>query len=185
MRKFGQLKKKLIFDEEFEFENSPDKSEFDKVENDDKNVSSSTESFDKTVKEKAVKIEAHATSLKENSDDIKDDNPDSQDDGINPNYVWGKLVSNLRERELMTLHTACGEIRNFEMDKKVLTIFVKEEYLYNILTKEENLLKIGLMLDEIYKGIKLKVELIKKPETKINENLQKLKALFAEDLVVS
>ena len=48
-------------------------------------------------------------------------------------FIWGTLVANLRRLNLMTLHTACGELRDIDLTANVLTVRVKEEYLYNIL----------------------------------------------------
>ena len=35
-----------------------------------------------------------------------------QNGSMNARYVWGTLVANLRRLNMMTLHTACGEIRD-------------------------------------------------------------------------
>ena len=84
----------------------------------------------------------------------------------------------------MTLHTACGEIRDIELSGNTLNVLVKEDYLYTILTKENNYNQILALLRQIEENIDLKYILKKKPEDKMKVNLEKLKNIFGEELII-
>lgn len=101
-----------------------------------------------------------------------------------PKFIWGTLVANLRRLNLMTLHTACGEIRDIELNGKTLNVLVKEDYLYTILTKEDSYNQILSLLRQIEADIELKYILKKKPEDKMKVNLEKLKNIFGEELII-
>lgn len=101
-----------------------------------------------------------------------------------PNFIWGTLVANLRRLNLITLHTACGEIREVELKGNTLNVLVKEDYLYTILTKENNFNQILDLLRQIEANIDLKFILKKKPEDKIKINLERLKNIFGEELII-
>lgn len=101
-----------------------------------------------------------------------------------PKFIWGTLVANLRRLNLMTLHTACGEIRDIELSGNALNVLVKEDYLYTILTKENNYNQILALLRQIEENIDLKYILKKKPEDKMKVNLEKLKNIFGEELII-
>ena len=102
----------------------------------------------------------------------------------NARSVWGKLVLELKCLNLITLHTACGEIRNVKFEKNTLIVEVKEEYLFKILTEEKNRQKI----EELLKKIDEKIEVcFNKKNTNVDdgkENLNKLKSLFGKELSV-
>ena len=80
------------------------------------------------------------------------------------------------------MYTACGEIRDVRFDKNELIVNVKEDFLFSILTKEENKNKI----EELIKSIDDRIIIVfKKVVNKLEgskQNLNKLKALFGEDL---
>ena len=84
----------------------------------------------------------------------------------------------------MTLHTACGEIRDVELNGNVLTVLVKEEYLYNILKREETYAQILKIIKSIEGNLELNFVLVKKQEDKVKINLQKLQNIFGSDLIV-
>lgn len=96
--------------------------------------------------------------------------------------LWGFLTLKLREKNYVTLHTACGEIRDVTKEENLLKAFVYEDYLYNILTKQENFDKILFELREIDDKIKLEFILKRVGRNKNKNNLQLLKNLFGEDL---
>ena len=85
---------------------------------------------------------------------------------------------------LVALHTACGEIRNVEIDENVLTVFVKEEYLYNVLTTEDNFLNIEKVLKLIDSNLSLKIEKMIPEKDVILENKKRLTKLFEEKLKI-
>ena len=103
---------------------------------------------------------------------------------LSARFVWGSLVANLRSLNLMTLHTACGEIRDVELNGNVLTVLIKEEYLYNILKREETYAQILKIIKSIEGNLELNFVLAKKQEDKVKINLQKLQNIFGSDLIV-
>lgn len=107
-----------------------------------------------------------------------------QNGSMNARYVWGTLVANLRRLNMMTLHTACGEIRDVEFFSNTLTVKIKEEYLYNILKREESYKQILNLLKQINKDIELNFVLQKRQEDKIKVNLERLKSVFGSDLII-
>ena len=84
----------------------------------------------------------------------------------------------------MTLHTACGEIRDVELNGNVLTVLVKEEYLYNILKRDETFNQLTKIIKTIENNLELNFILAKKQEDKVKINLQKLQNVFGSDLIV-
>ena len=103
---------------------------------------------------------------------------------LNPRRIWGTVVTKLRSINQMALFTACGEIRNVEInDDFVLVVNVKEKFLYSILTKTENYKKILELLKQIDNRLDLQINLIKN-EDFCKENLEKLKNLFGKNLIV-
>ena len=96
--------------------------------------------------------------------------------------IWGTLIGNLRRLNLMTLHTACGEIRDVSLEDTTLKAVVNEDYLYNILTKGQNFEKISFYLRQIDDRINVQFNLVKKGTDFGLENLQKLKNFFGSEL---
>lgn len=99
----------------------------------------------------------------------------------NPYKIWGLMVIRLREQNLITLHTACGELRRLKLVGDDLFVEVQEEYIYKILTNPDNFAKISLELSKINDKIKLNF-VLKLKENKVLDSFNKLKALFGDDL---
>jgi hypothetical protein len=66
----------------------------------------------------------------------------------------------------------------------ILNVLVKEDYLYTILTKENNYKQVLDLLRQIEDNIELNYILKKKPEDKMKINLERLKNIFGEDLII-
>lgn len=103
---------------------------------------------------------------------------------LKPNVIWGKVIYSLRQKNLVALHTACGEIRNVEIDENVLTVFVKEEYLYNVLKAEDNFINIEKVLRLIDNSLRLNVEKQIPEKNIVLENKKRLLKLFDEKLKI-
>lgn len=101
---------------------------------------------------------------------------------LSAHALWGSFIGLLRRENLMTLHTACGEIRDVELKDFVLNVKVYDEYLYKILTKEQNLDKIVFYLRQIDDRINVQFNLVKKGTDFSFENLQKLRNFFGSEL---
>ena len=61
---------------------------------------------------------------------------------------------------------------------------VKEEYLYNILKKDDTCVILTKLLKEIDENLSLNFVLVKKTEDKAQKNLELLKNIFGDSLVV-
>lgn len=85
---------------------------------------------------------------------------------------------------LVALHTACGEIRNVEIDENVLTVFVKEEYLYNVLKNEDNFKNIEKVLKLVDANLVLNIEKQIPEKNIVLENKKRLLKLFEEKLKI-
>lgn len=105
----------------------------------------------------------------------------SSEEMRNPYKLWGLVVIRLREQNLITLHTACGELRHLKLVGDDLIVEVHEEYLYKILTNSDNFAKISLELSKINDKIKLNF-VLKLKENKVLDSYNRLKALFGDDL---
>lgn len=107
-----------------------------------------------------------------------------QNEELSAKKIWGLLIGNLRKLNLMTLHTACGEIRDVSFDGLTLKAVVEEEYLYNILTKGQNIDKITFYLKQI--NDKINIQFIKKEKSIdfAKKNLEILKEIFGSDLEI-
>lgn len=103
---------------------------------------------------------------------------------LEPRFVWGNLVMKLRQNNLMTLHTACGEIRDLKIEDNVIKVNIKEEYLYNILKKEDNCATLTKLLREIDQNLSLSFVLVEKTQNKAIKNLEILKSIFGDNLLL-
>lgn len=101
---------------------------------------------------------------------------------LSAHAVWGAFIGLLRKQNLMTLHTACGEIRDVSLNGFVLEVRLYDEYLYKILTKEQNFEKIVFYLRQIDDRINIQFKLVNKSTNYGLENLNKLKAMFGNEL---
>lgn len=99
--------------------------------------------------------------------------------------LWGVLIIKLREKNFVTLHTACGEIREVRRDGDKITAVVYEDYLFNILTSTDNFDKILFELKQIDDKITLEFVLKHTREGKIKDNLKALKNLFGDGLTAN
>lgn len=103
---------------------------------------------------------------------------------VSPRKIWGQLVLSLRQKNLMTLHSACGEIRDITLTGDTLFVNVKDEFTYKILTKPENSSKIDLELKQINDKITLKFNLKVIPKSKIERNILVLRELFGDEIKI-
>jgi len=99
------------------------------------------------------------------------------------NALWGKVVLALRESKYPALHVACGNLRDITLTGGVLTVNVKEEYIYNLLMGEENLNLLGTLLGKINGNVMLSIKL-KTEHNEAEENIIKLKKKFGENLKI-
>lgn len=104
------------------------------------------------------------------------------ENSLNAKSVWGLFVTKLKQLNLITLYTACGEIRDVKFNKNNLVVNVKEDVLFDILTKEDNKNKIEALLKNIDDRIKIVFEKNSTKVDKSKQNLDRLISLFGKDL---
>lgn len=102
--------------------------------------------------------------------------------GNDAKRLWGTLIMKLREKNLMTLHSACGEIKDLNLRDSHLRVSIKDKLIYDILTKEENKEKILSILKEI--DSRIQVQFIKKkvPYDVSLKNMETLRKLFGDEV---
>ena len=117
------------------------------------------------------------------TDEKTNENPQKTcEESLNAKNIWGVFVAKLKSLNLITLYTACGEIRDVKFNKNNLVVNIKEGYLYNILAKPENEKKVEEILASIDSRIKVKFEKYSNKDNNAKQNLDRLKNLFGKDL---
>ncbi len=83
----------------------------------------------------------------------------------------------MRENKNVALHVICGDITNVELQGKKLILKVQEQFLYDMITAEENKNEIKKAL--LWQGLDLELEFIKmkKDSDLVDEDLAKLSAI--------
>ena len=86
------------------------------------------------------------------------------DPKVTAGNIWGSIISALRRRDLTALYTACGDVRNINLDGDDLIVFIEDEYLYNIIAGEKNLQLLQEIVQDIDSAVCLKIEFAKKED---------------------
>lgn len=123
-------------------------------------------------------------SLSLNANQNKSSNNFNLQNSQNPRAIWGAVVTLLHKQNYMALFTACGEIREIKLEGATLVINIREEFLYNTLTREDNLLKLTSLLKQVNNNLDLKFNLIKKKDDKTQVNLKRLTEVFGKSLEI-
>lgn len=187
-------KKKLIDDSNFDESNLDENSNIDNFSNDDfsnKNFNNENYTINNNldnIKENNIKYNISIENIKNNNIEsikIEESSKIKQEiKNFNPKTIWGQVISLLRQENSMVLFTACGEIRHVEKQENKLIVNIYEEYLYNILTKDENFYKLSLVLKKIDKDLTLSLNFLEKEESKSLINLKRLKRIFKDELEI-
>lgn len=103
---------------------------------------------------------------------------------LNAKHVWGKIIIYLREHHLSALHVACGDIKDVEIKENNLIAYADQEYIYSIISKQENQFEINNALN--YFGFKLNfvVKLLDKPSLEVESDILTLKDYFDDYLKI-
>ena len=85
---------------------------------------------------------------------------------------------------MSALHIACGDIKDVCEENDNLVISTDQEYLFQIISKEENIFEIKNAIS--YLGLKLKpvVKLLDKPSVEAEADLLALREVFGEYLKI-
>ena len=176
------IKKKLI-DEDLIKNNLTFTKEDKDFKSNESNVANSN--FMDEVALQNKKIEAHTPQdAKEIKEEIKVKFGDvlATNEELSPRRIWGKLVVRLKEKGLMTLHSACGEQRDVKLVNGKLIVNIRDEFTYNLIKKPENFQKIDLELKQINDKINVEFNLEKRSRSRLERNLLTLKELFGDEI---
>ncbi len=105
-----------------------------------------------------------------------------EDKDLNPLKVWGAVLVALREDNYMTVHTAGGDIREISLRDFLLTVVVREEYLYNILSSEENIEILNKEIKKVNDKLSIKVIFKNTPPDLSQINAEKLRSIFGDEI---
>ena len=95
--------------------------------------------------------------------------------------MWGRLISALRTKDITSLYTACGDVRNVRLEGDDLVVSIEDEYLYNIIASEKNIELLSEILHGIDNVANIKIEYLKR-EDYVAEDIEKLKKKFGKML---
>lgn len=96
------------------------------------------------------------------------------DPKVTAGNIWGGVISALRGRDLTALYTACGDVRNINLNGDDLVVYIEDEYLYNIIASEKNVQLLQEIVKDIDGAVCLKIEFAKK-EDYVEKDLAMLK----------
>lgn len=105
-------------------------------------------------------------------------------ESINAKVVWGKIITYLREHHLSALHIACGDIKDVKIEGDNLVVSTDQEYLFQIISKQENVFEIKNALSFLGLNLKPVVKLLDKPSVETEADLLVLKEMFGEYLKI-
>jgi hypothetical protein len=105
------------------------------------------------------------------------------DPKVTASNIWGGVISSLRRRDLTALYTACGDVRDINLDGDELNVFVDDEYLYNIIAGERNIEILQQAVKEVDDVASIKIVYNKK-ENYVEKDLMTLKRKFGNILQV-
>ena len=177
------IKKKLI-DEDLIKNNLT----FTKEDKDFKSNDSSSEVKANFMDEVALQNKITETHTPQDAKEIKEElkvkfgDIKTTNEELSPRRIWGKLVVRLKEKGLMTLHSACGEQRDVKLVNGKLIVNIRDEFTYNLIKKPENFQKIDLELKQINDKINVEFNLEKRSRSRLERNLLTLKELFGDEI---
>jgi hypothetical protein len=101
---------------------------------------------------------------------------------VSAKTVWGKVVLYLKERKMVALHVACGDITDVEIDSGRLIIHVKEGMIVDLLKEGRREIESALRWQGL--ELSLQIETIQEKINSVEEDLKKLKAMVGDFLTI-
>ncbi len=101
---------------------------------------------------------------------------------VSAKTVWGKVVLYLKERKMVALHVACGDITDVEIDSGKLIIHVKEGMIVDLLKEGRREIESALRWQGL--ELSLQIETIQEKINPVEEDLKKLKAMVGDFLTI-
>ena len=101
---------------------------------------------------------------------------------LSPKNVWGKVVLYLKERKMVALHVACGDITDVSIEGNRLVIRVKDGMLMEMLQEGRRDVESALRWQGL--DVNLNIEkIIEKVDPK-EEDIKKLKNILGDNLTI-
>ena len=101
---------------------------------------------------------------------------------LSPKNVWGKVVLYLKERKMVALHVACGDITDVSIEGNRLVIRVKDGMLMEMLQEGRRDVESALRWQGL--DLNLNIEkIIEKVDPK-EEDIKKLKNILGDNLTI-
>lgn len=94
--------------------------------------------------------------------------------------VWGKVVLYLKEKKMISLYVACGDILDVKIEDKFLVISTDQTLLFNLLNERQNIEVINEALKWQNFDGQIKVKKITNDSEKIMQDLKRLESLGIE-----
>ncbi len=105
-----------------------------------------------------------------------------QSQTLSAKTVWGKIVLFLKEHHEVALHVACGDITDVVIENSNLVVNIKDSMLYHLLSDGRREIENALRWQGLDLG--LKIEYCPTPKTPQEEDIDKLKKIFGEELII-
>lgn len=96
--------------------------------------------------------------------------------------IWGRIVLYLRENKQVALHVACGDITDVSLEGDNLIVNVHDKMLINLLQEGKRELERAVSWQGVNVNLVLNFQPIGK--SKQEEDIEKLKKLFGENIIV-
>ena len=96
--------------------------------------------------------------------------------------IWGKVVLFLRDNREVALHVACGDITDIELVGKKFIVNVQDGLMNNILVEGKRELERALRWQGL--DLELEINLKQKYMTKEEQDIEKLKKMFGNNIKI-
>ncbi|MCK9575622.1 MAG: DNA polymerase III subunit gamma/tau [Clostridia bacterium] len=85
---------------------------------------------------------------------------------ITPRKIWGKVLISLKKQSMIALHMACGDITNVEISAQDFIIYVYDDYVWAVLSKQNNINSLSEVFKEL--GFEYNIKIVKKDKQEDN-----------------
>jgi len=85
---------------------------------------------------------------------------------LTPRKIWGQVIISLKKQGMIALHMACGDITNVEISAKDFIIYVYDDYVWAVLSKQNNIDSLSGQFKTL--GFEYNIKLVKKDKQEDN-----------------
>ena len=82
------------------------------------------------------------------------------------------------------MYTACGDIRQVVLQQNELVLFVQDDYLYNVLSKQNNFQVLVDILQSVNRNATLRLQKQQKVVHNVEKDIFELKKKFGKMLII-